>query len=144
MSFILNSKIKNFVIAFILSILILPVGFSTPASATITVNNGVSTINSSSDYENIANGDLPNTSMDEISNKIEGKTYEVVYLMQSFAKPFCYIIFIACAIIAVFGAISKTAYLTKGLIGFFICGIVYTAILYAPEIVYFFSNWVVD
>lgn len=138
-------NIKTVIVALVLSLLIMPFFFSTPVHAeSLAVNNGVTHIDenttSNSDTSAIDSAQLPSTSVKEVSDLVEKKTYDVVTIMQVFAKPFASVIFIFSAILTLFGAITKGG-MSKGLIGMFIAGMMYTAVMYAPEIVHFFSTW---
>lgn len=107
-------------------------------------NNDVTTI----DLENVDNskpigGDdvLPTVTIDDAKDLVERKTFDVVELLQVFGKPFSAIMFILCAIVTLFGTITKSSAVGKGILGMFITGIAYTGIMYAPEIMNFFSSW---
>lgn len=84
---------------------------------------------------------VPNVSIDDAKDLVERKTYDIVELLQVFGKPFSAIMFIICAFITLFGTITKSAAVGKGIFGMFIAGFAYTGIMYAPEIMTFFSSW---
>lgn len=84
---------------------------------------------------------VPNVSIDDAKDLVERKTYDIVELLQVFGKPFSAIMFIICAFMTLFGTITKSAAVGKGIFGMFIAGFAYTGIMYAPEIMTFFSSW---
>lgn len=145
----LFEKLKVFFVAFMFSALILPLVSTTPSVEASTKkitqpSNGVAPIEANQEVNDITiSGDnqLPNVSLDDATDLVERKTYDVVKIMQVFARPFSIIIFIFSALMALFGAVTKGGYVSKGLIGMFIAGLIFTATMYAPEIVAFFSGW---
>ena len=84
---------------------------------------------------------VPSVPMETAMNHLEGKVFDVVKLLQTIGKPICIVMFIACVLVTIVGAIGKGGYVAKGIIGMLICGVSYTCILFAPQIVAFFSSW---
>lgn len=85
---------------------------------------------------------LPTASTDEISQWTERKGFEIIGLLQKFVQPFAIVIFIGCAIITLIGAFGNGKLVSKGLLGLFISLIMYVVVLYAPEIMDVFLNFV--
>lgn len=133
-------------ILFFMSFLFISANILTVKSNAVDGNtiNDVTTI----DLENVddskpISGDdvLPVVTIDDAKDLVERKTFDVVELLQVFGKPFSVIMFILCAIVTLFGTITKSSAVGKGIFGMFITGIAYTGIMYAPEIMNFFSSW---
>lgn len=97
------------------------------------------TNNGSGEYET----GVPNVTLDEFEQKVEGKFYKVIKLMQTAAKPCCIIFFIIGALMAVIGLMGKGG-AWKGLLVMGLSALCYTAIMYAPEIVQFIQEWTVS
>lgn len=147
---ILKKHSISFLLVAMFSMLLIPM-FSLTVGATNTAinqpNNGVTPINGNNgvtEQEISGDNQVPNVSIDDAKDLIERKTYDIVHLLQVFVKPFSAIIFVFCAIISLFGAVTRSGFVGKGLLGMFISGIMYTAVLYAPEIMNFFSNWLIS
>lgn len=147
MNKILNTT-KLFVIALI-TMLIVPfmmINVNANAMDGISLASANSLISEDSNTGTITSGDdiVPSVSMDKAMIHLEGKVYDIVKLLQVVGKPICIVMFIASAIFTLFGALSKGGYIMKGLIGMAICGIAYTCILFSPQIVNFFSTWLIS
>lgn len=104
---------------------VMPINIEDPADETVTDGKDI----------------VPNVSIDDAKDLVERKTYDIVELLQVFGKPFSAIMFIICAFMTLFGTITKSAAVGKGIFGMFIAGFAYTGIMYAPEIMTFFSSW---
>jgi len=85
---------------------------------------------------------LPEVTIDDAVNWVERKGSEIVMFLQKFAQPFTIIMFIINAIFALVGILGNKRDFGKGLTGMFICLITYSVILYAPEIMDAWLNWV--
>lgn len=143
----MNKTLKNiklFVIAIILGLFVLPIAFIN----TITVNatgevNTISSDQLKSDEPAYLSGSdmLPSVEMDTAINHLEGKAFDIVILLQRVGKPICIAMFIISALLALFGVIMKGAHTVMGFVGMAICAVSYTCILFAPQIVQFFSTW---
>ena len=139
-------KSKKVLFSLLLAMLLVPL-FNINVSAQTKIpqpSNNVSRVESSKTTEQeMISGDvqLPNVSFNEAKDLVERKTFDVVKLLQTFGKPFVLIVFLGCTCISLLGLLSKSGNLVKGLIGMFLSGVLYTAIIYAPEIVHFFSTW---
>lgn len=85
---------------------------------------------------------LPEVTIDDATNWIERKGFEIITLMQKFMQPFAIVIFIGSAIMALVGVFGKGKTVSKGLVGMFLALIIYAVGLYAPEIMDIFLSWV--
>lgn len=138
---------KKMIVIMILSFILLGLTsfayelFTPNVQATISQPVGNISKNSSTVDEQADN--LPSVTTEEISSKLEGKVYEIVYLLQKIGEPICVVIFIVCALVTLFGIFSRGGIL-KGVIGMVISGFVYFAIRYAPEIVIYIQNWAIS
>jgi len=90
----------------------------------------------------IANGGLPNATIDQASSWAERKGFEIVGLLQTVVQPFAVIIFIGCGLMALVGAFGNGSLVGKGIVGMVIALIMYAVVLYAPELLDFFMAWV--
>lgn len=142
-------KSKQIIFSLLLAMLLVPL-FGVNAFAQTKIpqpTNNVPKVDSNTNSrlteEEMISGDaqLPNVSYNEAKDLVERKTFDVVRLLQTFGKPFVIIVFLGCAGVSLLGLLSKSGNLAKGLIGMFLSGVLYTAIIYAPEIVHFFSTW---
>lgn len=82
-----------------------------------------------------------NVTMDDFENKILTRMLEVVSLVQTFAKPFCILLFIICALGVLMSIIFDTKKQKMFILGLILSVVSYVAIIFAPTIVLFFSNW---
>lgn len=98
---------------------------------TIFVDNG----------EEIDDG-IPNVTMDEVSDWVDRKGFEIVGLLQRFVQPFAIIIFIGCAILALIGAFGNGKLVSSGILGMVIALVLYSVVVFAPELMDTFLNWV--
>jgi hypothetical protein len=85
---------------------------------------------------------VPNVKLDEFEEKIESKFYKVIGLMQTGCKLLCIIFFIVGAVMTVIGLIGKGG-AWKGFLAMGLSALMYTCIMYAPEIVQFIQEWTV-
>lgn len=150
------TNMKNLFLGLILAILIFPLftlnSFATVDTSRVDPITGAisnTQVNTNTNNQNIGNAvnnavGLPPVTMDDMTDLVERKTYDVVNLLQVFVKPFSVICFIGCAIMTLIGAFGHGGYVGKGLIGMFVAGMIYTAVMYAPELVQFFSTWLLN
>lgn len=85
---------------------------------------------------------LPTVTVDDMSRWTERKGFEVIGFLQKFIQPFAIIIFIVGGIVALTGVFGNGNQVSKGLISMFIALIIYVVVLYAPEIMDIFLNWI--
>lgn len=135
-------KSKNLFFAFWIAVLlILPlVQIQAHAEESVTTNK-VEAINrdaiktNSKKFDYAPDKEVPSVSIDQASNWAERKGYDVVKFLQTFIQPLAVIAFIIFAIVALVGFVGK------GLLGMGISVFVYTGVLFAPELLNFFSRW---
>ena len=86
---------------------------------------------------------VPDVTVDEFEEKIESKFNKVIQLMQTGAKLLCIIFFIVGALMTVIGLLGKGG-AWKGFLAMGLSALMYTCIMYAPEIVHFIQEWTVS
>ena len=86
------------------------------------------------DEEDYYDTGIPKVTIDDVNSWTDRKGFETIKLLQRFAQPFSIIMFIACAIMALIGAFGNSHLISRGISGMAIVAIVYCIILYAPEI----------
>lgn len=79
--------------------------------------------------------------IDEFEHKILTKMLEVVSLLQTFAKPFCIILFIICALGTLISIVFSTNKQKMFILGLMLSVITYVGITFAPQLVLFFADW---
>lgn len=79
--------------------------------------------------------------IESVGNKIEEKMFDVISLLQTFAKPFSIIMFIISAINVVVGIVFNTKKHALGYLGLIFSVLMYVGVIYAPNLVVFFVNW---
>lgn len=82
-----------------------------------------------------------NVTIKDIGNKIEKRMFEVISLLQTFVKPFAIIMFIISAINVVVGIVFNTKKHALGYLGLIFSVFMYVGVIYAPNLVGFFANW---
>ena len=85
---------------------------------------------------------LPVVTIDDASNWMERKGFEVIGFLQKFIQPFAIIVFIFSGIMVLLGSFGNSKSVSQGLWGMFIALIMYVTVLYAPEIMDVFLGWV--
>lgn len=85
---------------------------------------------------------LPTATTEEISQWTERKGFEIIGVLQRFVQPFAIVVFIGCAILTLIGAFGNGKMVSKGLVGMITSLIMYVVVLYAPEIMDTFLNFV--
>lgn len=121
--------------------------FATTVDTTIVEEaNSETTDNSSAlgttkaDMESDNPAGLPEASVEDLQEKAESKMFSIVTLLQTIGKPFFIICFIIATIVTIVGLFGKGG-VWKGVIGMFLSGILYTCVMYAPEIVEWIQIW---
>ena len=97
---------------------------------------------------NMNNGIIPknNTiqsggSLDKAEDYVENKLFDVVGFLQSFIKPLTYVTFIISTIMVLFGVVTDSKSKFKGFLGMAFSIFVYVSVVFAPQIVEYFSSW---
>ena len=80
-------------------------------------------------------------SLDKAEDYVETKLFDVVGFFQSFIKPLTYVTFIISTIMLLFGVVTDSKSKFKGLLGMAFSIFVYVAVVFAPQIVEYFSSW---
>lgn len=157
----MKSKLKNIVITLLLSICVIPMfgigvfatgtdTLSTSPTQTISSNGTLSTnspnINSPELRENedggwVMDSNITNVSMDKATNWANRKGFDVVKFLQTIVQPLAIIVFIISGFVAMIGSFGRGGFVGKGLLGMGISIVMYTGVLFAPEIIQFFSQW---
>lgn len=116
-------------------------GISSSKAAKATIENGNSQVYESTADDVYSDSVIKTVSTDEVSNRITNKIWEIVKLLQSIARPVSIVMFIVSAFFALLGIFSHGGFVMKGIWGMIIAICMYTAIVAAPEIVLYMSNW---
>lgn len=80
-------------------------------------------------------------SLDKAEDYVESKLFDVVGFLQSFIKPLTYVTFIISTIMVLFGVITDSRSKFKGFLGMAFSIFVYVSVVFAPQIVEYFSSW---
>lgn len=84
---------------------------------------------------------IPNTTMGDANRWVSDKGDDLVGLGATIAQPISVLGFILGLFITLIGAFSRSSHLSKGLLVMAISIVVYVGAVFAPEIVFYFSNW---
>lgn len=97
---------------------------------------------------NSSNGIIPNQvnsvggdGLSKAEDYVERKLFDVVGFCQSFIKPLTYVTFIVSTIMLLFGVVTASKSKFKGLLGMAFSIFVYVLVVFAPQIVEYFSSW---
>lgn len=82
-----------------------------------------------------------NVTIKDFENKVLTRMLEVVSLIQTFAKPFCIILFIICALGVLMSIVFNTNKQKMFILGLILSVITYVGVVFAPNLVLFFANW---
>lgn len=82
-----------------------------------------------------------NVTMKDFENKVLTRMLEVVSLIQTFAKPFCIILFIICGLGVLMSIVFNTNKQKMFILGLILSVITYVGVIFAPSLVMFFANW---
>lgn len=72
---------------------------------------------------------------------VENKLFDVVGFFQSIIKSLCYLTFIISTIMILFGVVTDSKSKFKGFLGMAFSIFVYVTVVFAPQIVEYFSSW---
>ncbi|MDF2879525.1 MAG: hypothetical protein K0R54_82 [Clostridiaceae bacterium] len=111
-------------------------GTTTDTYSTKSVN-----INAEVDEDSIADGGLPEVTIDQVEEWVDRKGFDLVGLAQTFAQPFAILVFIICGFLALFGLFGNSQLFARGIFGVIFVVIVYACILYAPELLDISMSW---
>ena len=79
--------------------------------------------------------------VESFGNTIISRLLDVVSFFQKFAKPFAIIMFILSALLSLISLVFGTNKVKTGLLGMMLSVLAYVGILYAPNVVLFFAQW---
>jgi len=87
---------------------------------------------------------IPDTTITDANKWVNRKGKDVINLFVTIAEPVSILTFIFGLFMTLAGAIAKTSHMVKGFIVMAISIIVYVGAVFAPELVHFFSSWLVS
>lgn len=148
----MKNAVKNFILMILFSVCLLPMfSIGVYASNTTISNTPINTVstndqNTTTGTKPVNSTDLeknfmPSVSMDKAKNWANRKGTDVVGLLQTIVQPLAVIVFIISAFISMFGVFGHNGVVLQGIIGMAIAVIMYTGVLFAPEIIQFTSGW---
>jgi len=79
--------------------------------------------------------------VDNVKTYVDNKGGQGIFLLQYAAEPFLVIAFICFVFMLVLGIFGNGELVGKGIFGMLTCGIAYSMVLYAPEIMGFISGF---
>ena len=124
----------------------------TPIFAATTENNTETTQQTTTKKESISTNDIIGRdlvdnapSVGELSNKLEKKGFQIVGLLQKVTSPILMIFLIIALILAVVGFVTGAKQqITYGIGAIILIGLVYVAIMYAPELLDSFAMFIIS
>jgi hypothetical protein len=149
----MKNTIKKFILMFLFSVCLLPafsVGVyasdtaisTTPIGTVSTSNQNTSTqTNGAVNIAQVESEVMPKTTIDQAKVWATRKGNDLVSLLQTIVQPLAVIVFIISAFVAMFGVFGHGGVTMKGIIGMAIAVVMYTGVLFAPEIIQFTSGW---
>ncbi|CCL32466.1 TPA: hypothetical protein UL242_002361 [Clostridioides difficile] len=88
---------------------------------------------------------MEKVTMDEFSDRVEKKGFEIIKFMKVFANPFFTICFIVALIFTAIGAFCKRGgFLWIGISAMIIVAFSYTAVIYSSDILRWVQTWIVS
>lgn len=82
-----------------------------------------------------------NITIQDFEYKILERMLEVVSLLQTFSKPFCILLFIICGLGVLTSIVFGTNKQKMFMLGLILSVIAYVGIVFAPNLVLFFADW---
>lgn len=138
-------KISTFLVMIIIMTMMCSVfAFATESNQSystqsISVQKGY--IKKGEDLTGLADDHIPTVTIDQATNYVQKKGYEVVGFLQASAQPFAIIIFIVSAFILLFGCIGNKKLIGVGVISMIVSISVLTVVMFAPEIMDYMTKW---
>ena len=86
-------------------------------------------------------GEFSNVNAKDANNWAKSKGGDMVGFFTTIAEPIAVIIFILSAIMLAVGALAKGDWFKRGLFGMALSIVMWTAVVFAPELIQFFSEW---
>jgi len=118
------------------------VGTGSVSTTPVTNYSNEDLTNKGKELNELVTGQVPVITIDDAETWGERKGFELVHLLQKWIQPISIIIFILSAIMALFGALGNSRLVGKGMWGMGIAVVLYAVVLYAPELMDGFLNWV--
>lgn len=84
---------------------------------------------------------LPSVTGDQVVQNISGKIYEIVGWLQEIAGPVAIVLIGICGFMMLFGSFGGQDMLSRGITGIVIVGFAYLVIMYAPQLLQWFVDW---
>ena len=79
--------------------------------------------------------------LEEFENRVLQRMLDVVSFIQNITKPLCIIFFIICALGVLMSIIFGTNKHKSFILGLILSVVVYVGVIFAPDIVLFFADW---
>lgn len=92
--------------------------------------------------ESLASGGIKKVTLDQASAWAERKGYDVIGFLQTIVQPISIIMFILGAFVTLMGSFGNSQLVGRGIFTMVISIVIYSTVLFAPEIVDFVFNWV--
>lgn len=89
----------------------------------------------------LGGSDVTSVTMGQFEDRVLNKMLEVVSLFQTISKPLCILIFILCALGLLTSIVFNTNKHKMFILGLILTVIAYVGIIFAPDLVLFFVNW---
>lgn len=145
MNKIMENLSKN-IIAVLVSLVIAIMATNTAQATTILESTNPSLIEVDSTNKGTSIIENRNTiqgggTLTKAENYVDNKLNDVVGFFQSIIKPFTYVTFILSAIAILIGIVTGSKHKFAGLLGMAFSILVYVGVIYAPQIVDYFSTW---
>lgn len=86
-------------------------------------------------------GEFSNVNAVDANNWAKAKGGDLIGFFTTLAEPLAVIIFILSAIMMMVGALAKGDWFKRGAFGMAIAVFMWTAVVFAPELIQFFSEW---
>lgn len=156
----MNTKWKDFIGMVGLSLV--AVGLTTPVLAPIQAeasavdrivdtnsNNVATSANPDESIQRDANGntyyspkgEFSNVNAKDANNWAKEKGGDLIGFFTTIAEPLAVVIFILSAIMMMVGALAKSDWFKRGVLGMAIAVLMWTAVTFAPELILFGSEW---
>lgn len=86
-------------------------------------------------------GEFSNVNAVDANNWAKEKGGDLIGFFTTLAEPLAVVIFILSAIMMMVGALAKGDWFKRGVFGIAIAIVMWTAVVFAPELIQFFSEW---
>lgn len=105
--------------------------------------SGSSTIKTTEDGKQYYSptGEFSNVNAVDANNWAKKKGGDLIGFFTTMAEPLAVIIFILSAVMMAVGALAKGDWFKRGVVGMAIAVVMWTAVVFAPELIQFFSEW---